>query len=68
MDRALQREVRRIARDRCEYCHLPGSVPRLKHVVDHIVARQHGGQSDLDNLALSCGRCNLCKGPNIAGG
>jgi len=67
MDRALQREVRRIASGRCEYCHLAESLPRLKHVVDHIIARQHGGITALENLALCCGRCNLSKGPNIAG-
>ena len=35
--------------------------------MDHIIARQHGGESDLSNLALSCLHCNLKKGPNIAG-
>jgi hypothetical protein len=35
--------------------------------VDHIVARQHGGESSLDNLALACLHCNRRKGPNIAG-
>ena len=34
--------------------------------VEHIVARQHGGSDDLDNLALSCRRCNLYKGPNLS--
>jgi len=32
-----------------------------------VIARQHGGSDDLDNLALSCARCNLHKGPNISG-
>lgn len=35
--------------------------------MDHIVARQHGGSSDLNNLALCCIHCNRFKGPNIAG-
>jgi hypothetical protein len=34
---------------------------------DHIVARQHGGQTRLENLALACLHCNRHKGPNIAG-
>jgi hypothetical protein len=34
---------------------------------DHIVARQHGGESGLENLALACLHCNQHKGPNIAG-
>jgi hypothetical protein len=67
MEEALDRYVRRRARDRCEYCLLPESVSRLRHVVDHVIARQHGGESTEDNLALCCGRCNLHKGPNIAG-
>jgi hypothetical protein len=35
--------------------------------VDHVIARQHGGQMVLENLALACLHCNLHKGPNIAG-
>ncbi len=34
---------------------------------DHIIAKQHGGKTRADNLALACARCNLHKGPNIAG-
>jgi hypothetical protein len=35
--------------------------------IDHIIARQHGGASEFDNLALACLRCNRYKRPNIAG-
>ncbi len=35
--------------------------------IDHIVARQHGGISASENLALACIHCNRFKGPNIAG-
>jgi hypothetical protein len=35
--------------------------------VDHIVARQHGGQTVLENLTLACLHYNRHKGPNIAG-
>jgi hypothetical protein len=35
--------------------------------VDHIVARQHGGLTVLENLAFACLHCNRHKGPNIAG-
>jgi 5-methylcytosine-specific restriction endonuclease McrA len=51
----------------CEYCRMPESASELKHVIDHIIAMQHGGRTVLENLALCCGRCNLYKGPNIAG-
>jgi len=36
-------------------------------VIDHIIARQHGGATHTENLALACFRCNLYKDPNIAG-
>jgi hypothetical protein len=42
-------------------------VYRTPFQVDHIIARQHGGSSTLDNLALACFHCNTHKGPNIAG-
>lgn len=35
--------------------------------IDHIIARQHGGATELENLALACIHCNRFKGPNIAG-
>jgi hypothetical protein len=67
VNRNVVREVRERARDRCEYCHLPATVYPLPFHVDHIVARQHGGQTVLENLALACLHCNRHKGPNIAG-
>ena len=39
----------------------------MKHHIEHIAAKQHGGSDDADNLALSCHRCNLHKGPNLTG-
>ena len=63
----LERRVRERAKERCEYCRLPQTASRFRHVVDHIIARKHGGTSELENLALACGRCNLHKGANIAG-
>jgi hypothetical protein len=35
--------------------------------IDHVIARQHGGLEELENLALACVHCNRFKGPNIAG-
>jgi hypothetical protein len=67
MKRDVETEIRRRAGSRCEYCQFPESAGGLAHVIDHIVARQHGGSSAIENLALCCGRCNLYKGPNIAG-
>jgi HNH endonuclease len=46
---------------------LPESALDVAFHVEHIVTRQHGGTDDLENLALACDRCNLCKGPNLSG-
>src|SRR5205814_1879495 len=67
MNKSLERLVRRRAGLRCEYCRVPEACSTLKHVIDHIVARQHGGLTSAENLALCCGRCNLYKGPNLSG-
>jgi len=68
MDQALRSFVCHRAGDVCEYCRLPQSSSRfVRFHIEHIIARQHGGQSEEGNLALSCGYCNHHKGPNIAG-
>ena len=61
----LRKLVIERAKNRCEYCLLPQSVSLHKHEPDHIVPLQHGGQTDADNLTLSCMRCNRYKGPNV---
>src|SRR5579872_7265174 len=67
MDAAIRNTVRQRAGERCEYCHLPQEYSEMIHHIEHIVARQHGGGDDPDNLALACQRCNLHKGPNLTG-
>ena len=68
MNAAVRELVRRRAGERCEYCHLPqAAVPLASFHIEHVVARQHGGGDDPANLALACDRCNLHKGPNLAG-
>lgn len=67
MNPELVRQVSERAQYRCEYCHLPVSAILAPFQIDHIIARQHGGSSDLGNLALCCIHCNRFKGPNIAG-
>ncbi len=39
----------------------------MTHHIEHVIAKQHGGRDDADNLALACHRCNLRKGPNLTG-
>jgi hypothetical protein len=63
----LIQQVRRRAGERCEYCRIPQAAFRRPFHIEHIVAKQHGGLTDLDNLALACWHCNLKKGPNLAG-
>ena len=63
----LTRQVWQRAAGRCEYCRLPAEFFPLTFHVDHITPRQHGGVTELDNLALACLHCNRHKGPNLAG-
>jgi hypothetical protein len=63
----LIRQVWQRAQARCEYCRLPSVFHPAPFQTDHIIARQHGGRTVADNLALACIHCNRFKGPNIAG-
>jgi len=64
MDELLRQAVRSRAGNRCEYCHLPEADVVTPYQVEHVIARQHGGSGSLANLAYSCLRCNLHKGPS----
>ena len=63
----LRNAVRERAANVCEYCRLPEWLCEFRFVVDHIVARQHRGPTELANLALCCPFCNYHKGPNASG-
>jgi 5-methylcytosine-specific restriction endonuclease McrA len=68
MDAALIRVIWRRAKGVCEYCRMSQVFyPTIPFQVDHILARQHGGETKPTNLALACLHCNSRKGPNIAG-
>ena len=68
MEAALIQGVRRRAKDICEYSRIAQAFyPTVPFQVDHVIARQHGGDTVLTNLALACLHCNSHKGPNIAG-
>ncbi len=62
---ALRRLVAERAHFCCEYCLLPEAFSLRKHQPDHIIPRQHGGETSATNLALACVRCNRAKGPNL---
>ncbi|MBV8266112.1 MAG: HNH endonuclease, partial [Planctomycetaceae bacterium] len=49
------------------YCRIPASISEFTFPIDHIIAQQHGGETTLENLALSCPHDNYHKGPNLAG-
>ena len=67
MKEAVRQKIRRQSNFRCEYCHIEERhLPFSAFHLDHIVARQHGGTDDEQNLAWSCHDCNLHKGTNLS--
>ena len=68
MDASVKTLLLKRADNACEYCRLPQKwYSPYKLQVEHIIARQHHGGDELDNLGIACIDCNLNKGPNIAG-
>ncbi len=61
----LRRQVQERAYQCCEYCLVSQELSVSTHQVDHVIAEKHGGQTTLDNLALSCTACNRRKGSDI---
>ena len=61
----MRKAVAERAAYRCEYCGLPQKFALHAHEPDHIVPHQHGGESQRQNLAWACLRCNRYKGPNV---
>jgi hypothetical protein len=62
----LRQQVRERAMARCEYCLLHEEDILLPHEADHIIAEQHGGETQSENLAWSCFYCNHFKGTNLS--
>ena len=63
----LSQAVRLRADGRCQYCLMHESLQGATFHVEHIIAKQHGGTDEADNLCLACSECNWAKGPNLAG-
>jgi HNH endonuclease len=61
----LRRELRALARQRCEYCLLDERYAGKPHEPDHICAEKHGGETSLNILCLSCFDCNSRKGSDL---
>jgi hypothetical protein len=66
MNELLLGQVRRRAGSHCEYCQYPEWAAPTPFEIDHVIAQQHGGRTQLSNLAHACYACNKHKGPNIA--
>ena len=59
--RAVRRQVRVRARDRCEYCQHPASYACASFVCEHILPRVHGSGHTLPELPWACPACNSHK-------
>ena len=57
----FRRLVSQRARHQCEYCHYPESASNAPLPIDHIYPQAKGGETQIDNLALACWRCNTYK-------
>jgi len=62
----LRRHVEQRAGRRCEYCLFHQEDTFLTHEPDHVIATQHGGETDEENLAWACFECNRFKGSNLS--
>jgi hypothetical protein len=66
--KARTRELARLrAGYRCEYCQIHEDDDPYAFHIEHIIAKKHGGDDALSNLAWSCHSCNLGKGSNLSG-
>ncbi len=62
---ALRRLIEERANRLCEYCLLPADITFFPHEIDHVIAEKHGGETNADNLAFTCWRCNRHKGSDL---
>ena len=69
MSSHVSRELRRLvvvrAEGLCEYCLIHEEDTFFGGEVEHVVAIQHGGPTEADNLAFACLFCNRHKGTNL---
>ncbi|MCB0837881.1 MAG: HNH endonuclease [Bacteroidetes bacterium] len=62
----IRSQVARRAQFKCEYCLMPEELSFLPFQIDHIISLEHGGGSEIDNLAYSCPHCNQHKGSDLS--
>jgi hypothetical protein len=65
IEASLRRLVIERAGNCCEYCLLDQEDNPFSFHIEHIIAEKHGGQTEPDNLCLSCPDCNAFKGSDI---
>lgn len=63
---AMRRSVEARAGGCCEYCRTDTIHEAIDFAIDHVIAEKHGGQTELDNLCLSCFWCNSFKGSDLS--
>jgi 5-methylcytosine-specific restriction endonuclease McrA len=59
----MRRDVIARASGRCEYCGVPDEATLAPHEPDHIIGEQHGGATELNNLAYACFPLQPVQGP-----
>ena len=62
---SLSKFVVERAIERCEYCLMHQSLQIATFHIEHVIPRSRGGTDHIENLALACPRCNLCKSNRI---
>ena len=62
---AMRRDVIERAKGYCEYCQLPASFSPSSFNFEHIIPLIKQGETNLENLAFSCGGCNAHKRDKI---
>jgi len=63
----MRASVTRRAGERCEYCRLPTIGQAATFPLDHVIPRNRGGLTILENLALACPVCNGHKWKHVEG-
>ena len=61
ISRAVRRQVRDRARNRCEFCQHPASYACAPFVCEHVLPRARGAGNTLPELAWACPGCNSHK-------
>ena len=59
--RAIKQHIEELSGGCCEYCRSPEKFSPSSFAVEHIHPEVKGGETKLENLALSCGGCNSHK-------